>query len=102
MVGGVSAHMVLVQLLCSCLQQHCFPAASSLLQQVRYSVLGPSWPRETDMMYSTDLLPLSRIHRQVCATLATEKRALARSRATVAAWRAALESGAPLSRLYEA
>lgn len=45
-------------------------------------------------------VPLHRIQRQVCATLATEKRALAGSRAAVAAWRAALESGAPLSRLY--
>lgn len=37
----------------------------------------------------------------MCATLATEKHALTGSRAAVAAWRAALEAGAPLSRLYE-
>ena len=87
----------LVWLECICFAAACSITASN--QSASVSVLY--FAAQSAAMSQCHVVLMCRIQRQVCATLATEKRALAGSRATVAAWRAALESGAPLSRLYE-
>jgi hypothetical protein len=88
-------------LLYQCPQQHSLPSSSHVAPANALHCFQTSLARVSANIYYT-CLPLHRIQRQVCATLATEKRALAGSCAAVAAWRAALESGRPLSRLYEA